>query len=56
MTQRITNERLDRCEAVELFQKLSQEERIRVEGIIIGMTLARTEQGRTPGGERREGA
>ena len=41
MTQRITNERLDRCEAVEL---------------IIGMTLARTEQGRTPGGERREGA
>ena len=56
MTKRVVSERLDRCEAVELFQKLSQEERIRVEGIIIGMTLARAEQGRTPGGERREGA
>lgn len=50
-----TEERMDRRKAVEMFQRLPKEERIRVEGIIVGLTLAR-EQSRTPTGERREGA
>ena len=46
------NEQIDNRKAMELFQKLPQEERIRVEGIIVGLTLARQQ---TRSGERREG-
>lgn len=53
MTQLITNERIDSRKALEMFQQLPQEERFRVEGIIVGMTLAR-EQPHPE--ERREGA
>lgn len=53
MTQAIINEKVDVRNALELFQRLPQEERIRVEGIIVGLTLAR-EQAR--GGERRDSA
>ena len=53
MTQVITNEKVDVRNAVELFQNLPEEERIRVEGIIVGLTLAR-EQPRPA--ERQEGA
>ncbi len=45
MAQAIVNEKADIRDALEMFQKLPQEERLRVEGIVIGMTLAR-EQGR----------
>ena len=53
MTQVITNEKVDVRNAVELFQNLPEEERIRVEGIIVGLTQAR-EQPRPA--ERQEGA
>lgn len=53
MAQVIINEKVDAQNALELFQKLPQEERIRVEGIIVGLTLAR-EQVRS--GERRDSA
>lgn len=41
MTQSAMNERIDSRKALEMFQQLPQEERFRVEGIIVGMTLAR---------------
>ena len=53
MTQPATNERIDSRKALEMFQQLPQEERFRVEGIIVGMMLAR-EQPHPE--ERREGA
>lgn len=41
MTKSAMNERIDSRKAPEMFQQLPQEERFRVEGIIVGMTLAR---------------
>ncbi len=40
MTKSAMNERIDSRKALEMFQQ-PQEERFRVEGIIVGMTLAR---------------
>ena len=53
MTKSAMNERIDSRKALEMFQQLPQEERFRVEGIIVGMTLAREQ---THSEERREGA
>lgn len=53
MTQSATNERIDIRKLLEHLQQLPQEERFRVEGIIVGMMLAR-EQPHPE--ERREGA
>lgn len=42
MTQLVVSGQIDHQQAIELFQKLPQEERLRVEGIIVGLTLARS--------------
>ncbi len=41
-------------ELVAMLKQLPEQEQLRVEGVIVGLSLARAEQGRTPGGERRK--
>lgn len=43
-------------ELVAMLKQLPEQEQLRVEGVIVGLSLARAEQGRTPDGVRREGA